>query len=244
MGNGCLDAGEKKGDEESHPYEEENAMKSHSKSLVMLGLLAFGAAQALAVDVTVDPAKTWYGYMNVFDAPVGSGAYQFGSPWGTPDLPATFSGSTLRLAPNTNVYNPADPYWTNPDGSGAKWMNANMYVEDPSLVGSSIHFQGQTVLNTFANGYSSKAFIKVLDPALGYATIAEVYAPLVNGQPFTLDLAVPNTPGLLPQYGFVTDGLDANPATVGSLGFVLIAPIPEPATIALGLGFVALLRRR
>jgi hypothetical protein len=196
------------------------------------------------VNVTVDPGQTWLGYMNVFELPVGQGAFVFGSPWGTADLPATFSGSVLRLAPNTNTYNPNDPFWVNPDGSGNKWMNANMYVEPPGLVGETINFAGQTLINSFVTGYTSQAFIKVLDPAQGYATIAETYAPLVGGQAFSLSLTVPNTPGLLPQYGFVTDGANANPATVGQFGHVLIAPIPEPASVLLLTAAAFLVARR
>ncbi|MFO0838123.1 MAG: PEP-CTERM sorting domain-containing protein [Phycisphaerae bacterium] len=205
-----------------------------------------GASVALAdVNVTVDPGQTWLGYMNVFDLPVGSGGYVFGSPWGTPDLAATFLGPNLRLSPNTNTYNAADAFWVQPNGAGNKWMNANMYVENPALVGQNIVFRGQTLLNNFAAGYTSQAFIKVLDPAQGYATILETYAPLVGGQNFTLSLLVPNTPGLLPQYGFVTDGANANPATVDALGSAIIGPIPEPASLLLvSLAGVVLLRRR
>lgn len=208
--------------------------------------LLWGASPSAAdVNVTVDPGQNWLGYMNVFELPVGGGAFLWGSPWGTADLPATFSGSVLRLSPNTNTYNPNDPYWVNPDGSGNRWMNANMYVENPGLIGQTVNFEGQTLINSFVEGYTSRAFIKVLDPAQGWATIAETYAPLVGGQPFSLTLAVPNTAGLVPQYGFVTDGANANPATVGLLGHVLIAPIPEPASLvllAVGAAFAA--RRR
>lgn len=211
-----------------------------------LGALLWAPSPSVAdVNVTVDPGQTWLGYMNVFELPVGGGAFLWGSPWGTADLPATFSGSVLRLSPNTNTYNPNDPYWVNPDGSGNKWMSANMYVENPGLVGQTVNFEGQTLINSFVEGYSSQAFIKVLDPAQGWATIAETYAPLVGGQPFSLTLDVPNTAGLVPQYGFVTDGANANPATVGLLGHVLIAPIPEPASaLLLVAGAVLIVRRR
>lgn len=210
-----------------------------------LALLVGAAAGTADVMVTVDPGHAWLGFMNVFELPVGSGAYVFGSPWGTADLAATFSGSSLRLSPNTNTYNPADPFWVNPDGSGNKWMNANMYVEDPALIGQTVHFTGQTLINSFVAGYTSQAFIKVLDPGQGWIAIAEVYAPLIGGQNFSLTLDVPNTPGLVPQYGFVTDGANANPATVGQLGFALLGPIPEPASgLLLVLGGVLFAARR
>ena len=210
-----------------------------------LGVL-FATAPALAetVNVTVDPAKPWIGWMNVFDAPGGvMGGYLWGSGWGTADLAATFAGPNLRLSPNTNCYNAADPYWVNPDGTGAKYMDANMYVEDTSLVGKTIAFGGQTLSNTFVPGYSSKAFIKVLDPAQGWSTILSVFADLPGGQPFSLSLDVPNTAGLSPQYGFVTDGLVANPATSYQLGAVVVTA-PEPASLlALGLLILGCRRR-
>lgn len=195
------------------------------------------------VTVTVDPAKPWLGYMNVFDLPVGSGPYLWGSPWGPADLTAVWQGPVLRLGPNTNTYNPADPYWVLPNGEGAKWMNANMYVEDTTLVGQAVTFAGQTILNSFVPGYTSQAFIKVLDPAQGWATVAQAYAPLVTGQPFSVSLTVDNTPGLVPQYGFVTDGANANPATAEQLGGVLVTT-PEPATAALLALGLLLVRRR
>jgi len=208
---------------------------------VLLGGMTAGLAET--VSVTVDPAQNWVGYMNVFDLPVGSGGYLWGSPWGTGDLAAVFTGDQLKLSPNTNTYNPADPYWTNPDGSGAKWMNANMYVEPADVLGKTLAFSGQVLSNTFVAPYASQAFIKVLDPSQGWITIAEVYAPLVAGQNFALSLAIPDTAGLVPQYGFVTDGANANPATVDALGCVIVGPIPEPATLAL-LGLAGLLIRR
>ena len=210
--------------------------------LVAAAVLALPALALANVAVTVDPGQTWVGYMNVFDLPVGSGGFLWGSAWGTADLPATFDGPELTLAPNTNVYDPNDAYWVNPDGSGAKWMNANMYVE-PGVIGDTIDFSGLCVENTFVADYTTDAFIKVLDPAQGWITILEVYAPIVDGQPFSLSLEVPNTAGLVSQYGFQTNGADANPATVDALGHVVV--VPEPSSLGLlALSAVALIRRR
>lgn len=210
--------------------------------VAMSATLCCAAPSFSSVTVTVDPGLNWIGYMNVFQLPVGSGAYVFGSPWGAADLQAVFDGPQLVLSPNTNTYNPGDAFWVNPDGTGAKWMNANMYVEDPTLVGQTVEFVGYTLSNTFVDGYSTHAFIKVLDPGAGWATIAEVSVPLVHGQPFALNLDVPNIPGLVPQYGFATDGANANPATVHQLGQVVV--VPEPAALVLLLSVATLVRRR
>ena len=211
--------------------------------VVAVALMALPAMSLANVMVTVDPGQTWLGYMNVYDLPENGGAFLWGSPWGTPDLPAIFDGDELTLSPNTNTYDPADPYWVNPDGSGAKWMDANMYVEDTSLIGETIDFVGLTLENTFVEGYSSQAFIKVLDPAQGWIVVAETYALLEDGQPFSISLEVPDTAGLVPQYGFMTDGANANPDTVGLLGHAVV--IPEPGSLCLlVLGGLALIRRR
>jgi len=209
---------------------------------VLCGVAAPASANVFA---TANPAANWLGYMNVFNLPVGSGGYVFGSPWGTADLAASFNVSTLRLSPNTNTYNAGDAFWVQPNGDGNKWMNANYYVEDTGLLGQTLTFSAQCVLNNLAQGYTSRAFIKILDSNNGYSTVSEVYAPLVTGQTFSLSLPIPNTPGFIPQYGFVTDGANANPATVIGLGQALIVPVPEPTSLALlALGGLMLTRRR
>jgi hypothetical protein len=122
-------------------------------------------------------------------------------------------------------------------------MEANYYVENTALVGHTMSFGGMVLVNNFVPGYTSQAFIKVLDSNNGWALVGSAYAPLVNGQLFSLQLDVANTPGLIPQYGFMTTGAVANPATVGALGFAMITT-PEPASLALLLGALALVSRR
>ncbi len=178
--------------------------------------------------------------MNVYEL---SGTSLWGSGWGVADLPAVMSGTTLTLGPNVSAYNPADPYWVNPDGSGNKKMEANFYVDTSSLGGNTVVFSGDVLAYTLVNPYSSVAFIKEFGP--GYSWIGMTTAPLVGGAAFsvTRDIAAGN----ITQYGFMTVGPDANPATVGQLGTAIIAVVPEPSSIALlGLGMLAttLLRRR
>src|SRR5262245_2569960 len=112
--------------------------------LALLGAATFASLPAPAqILVKVDTTKPWVGFMNVFELPANGGAYVFGSSWGTPALTAYVTGtSTLTLTPNTNAYNPTDGFWTNPDGTGNKNMEANFYVENTAL-------RGQTVTFTF-----------------------------------------------------------------------------------------------
>lgn len=222
-------------------------MTTKRLSVGLAGLLVVavcGTSAMANVTFTLDPAANWVGYMNVFELPENGGAWQWGSAWGTADLPAVFAGDQLTIGPNTNCYNATDPYWVQPSGLGAKVMEANMYVEDTSLVGQTAVFTGSTVEYTYVDGYETRAFIKVLDPDNGWGVVAEMYEPLTQGQAFSVTLAIPDTAGLVPQYGFITTGLDADPATVDALGHAVIAPIPEPASLLLVLVGVAALRRR
>jgi hypothetical protein len=208
-------------------------------SCLALGLVT--AFQAKAVQVNVDPASPWVGYMNVFNLPADGGAYMFGSVWGTADLRAAFSGNVVTLAPNTNTYNPADPYWVKPNGDGNKSMDASFYVQNDSLAGQSVNFIGNVIENSLIAPYTSVAFIK--DFAPDYSSSTSVTVPLTSGSFFSLTMAT--TAGHHIQYGFETIGPDANPNTAAALGIVTV--IPEPSSLALlclaGGAFLAYRRR-
>jgi hypothetical protein len=187
------------------------------------------------ITVYVDPSQSWSGYMNVFDLPVDGGAYEFGSTWGTDALPAVFNGAVLTLSPNTNNYNPSDPYWVNPDGSGNKTCDASMYVQNDNLAGQVVIFTGYCQANTVVSPYASTAFIK--DFNSGYGLNGSISIPLTNGQPFNFSLAT--AAGDHIQYGFETIGPVANPVTVASLGSVMVSGNTSPAiTTSLSGGMV------
>jgi hypothetical protein len=193
-----------------------------------------GAAVHLnAQTVTVDPTTLTSGFMNWSPAPGNAPGYggSSSSVWGISDLQASFSGSTLTLAPNINTYAPGNPYWVNADGSGANIMDANIYNETSgTYVGTTLTFQYDVLANTLVSPYTSIAFIK--DFAPDYSSFTEATANLTLGLG-TISLLTSANAGDHIQYGFETDGPDANPATVAALGSVIIGPTPEPSTLAL-----------
>lgn len=172
---------------------------------------------------------SWQGFMNVFELPVHGGGYVFGSPWATTDLVAEFNAAdnTLILSPNVNVWNPNDPFWVQPDGTPNKIMDAILYFQSDSLIDTDVVFNATCLSNTLTveplTGieYSSVAFINAFDA--NYNLINRVTADLITGESFTVTL---NTTGAAHvQFGFETIGPDADPATVATLGNVVIAGI-------------------
>jgi hypothetical protein len=210
-------------------------------SCTVLGAVANLNAQT----VTVDPTTLTSGYMNWTPAPGDAAGYggAGGGGWGVSDLRATFSGSTLTLLPNINVYAPGNNYWVNADGSGANIMDANIYNETAGMyVNTTLMFSYDVLANTLVSPYTSIAFIK--DFAPDYSSFTEQSAALTPGVG-AISLLTSANAGDHIQYGFETFGPDANPATVAALGSVILAPTPEPSSLALmGLGILGFLRFR
>jgi hypothetical protein len=174
----------------------------------------------------------------------------------------TIAGDQLVLQPNFNAYtdslganNAARAYWTNSSDGGAtpgplgnKWMNASTYSETASLAVPSYTLAGTVTSNSLNTGlYTAKAFIKVLDPNNGFATMLDDSVTLPASGPFVVTSNLSLYQGLLLQVGFSMDGLNANPADAVSYGSVGVSIVPEPSTYAL-LAFggcaAAALRRR
>lgn len=218
------------------------------------GCFALAAAAALTASPAL--ADGWVGYMNVFNNASGSqGGFVFGSGWGVSDLkttvitsnPGTISGDQLRLQPNYNTYvdNPGDPFWRDNAGAGPggnKWLEANTFVETNPLSGTSYTFSGTVDASDLNRSlYTPEAFIKVLDPGQGFATVLNDRITLPTSGPFTVTSDLSPYQGMILQTGFTINGLNANPVNEASFGGVTvsIAPVPEPAVAGLALAGLA-----
>ncbi len=192
------------------------------KSLLLtLFVSIFAFAAHAQTTVTVGPGMNWIGYMNVFDS---TGAnYMFGNTWAVEDMKTEVDSTngSMKLKPNYNTYDPADPYWSN-GAMGNKVMEANTLVESTSLGGEYFTFEGHVDEYTLDAGYTATAFIKVLDPNNGWATVLHATSPITAVGTFMVADSIPSTPGLITQYGFTILGMNANPVDEAALGYVLI----------------------
>ena len=227
-----------------------------AKSIFSAALLLGAALNSNAVTVTVDPAALTLGFMNVSELPVNGGGFVFASGWGPGDLVSSFAGNTLTLRPN-QIGDP-NPFWYvgggGPGQAGNKIMDASLYNETTGLnVGVNFIFTGNVLANTLNgavnpyNGttYSSVAFIK--DFVSDYSSFTSTTFALTPGV-FSISMLTSADPSHHIQYGFETIGSDiwATDSALGGGAFTaIIAPVPEPSTLALcGLAAVATLVRR
>jgi hypothetical protein len=211
-------------------------MKSLISSIVAGVLLTSAIAVNANTTKTIDPAAPWLGFMNVFELPSNGGGYVYGEGWGPADLVATFSGSTMKLSPNT--VGDTNSFWYTPMGqpgaTGNKIMEANMYVEtnDGSLSGQTLTFTGNVIANTLANSHTAVAFIKDFMPDYSSFTVSSV--PLSGTGVFSISLATAVDPTHHVQYGLQVTGPDVWVTDVAPYGNVQIAPVGgTPTSVAI-----------
>jgi hypothetical protein len=234
----------------------------------------FALTAVAALGATPTVAGDWIGYMNVFNNAAGSqGSFVFGSGWGFADLkstlvtsnPGTIIGDQLILQPNYNTYtnslsgtNADREFWTDstdggvtPGPNGNKWMEANTFAETNPITVPSYTFSGTVDSSDLDRGlYTPEAFIKVLDPGAGFATVLNERLLLPTSGPFTLTSNLSAFQGKLLQVGFTINGLNANIVNESAFGSVAVSVVPEPTTMGLaavgiaGLGGLVRARRR
>lgn len=197
------------------------------KNILLLIILIGGYPLINAQNtVTVDTSLEILGYMNVFETPANGGGYVFGQPWGVPDLKTVVDepNNTFTLQPNFNAWDPNDPFWVDPNtGEGNKLMEASTYVEDASLVGSELTFEGGTLSHTIDAAYEVIAFIKVFNADFSVQKIESTL--LTEGENFSITYTDIEPEDTHLQYGFQVTGINADPANEGALGSVVVGSL-------------------
>jgi hypothetical protein len=221
------------------------------KVLVVLALLAVTGIASADWIVDGDTFFPTNGWMNVSESPANGGAYLWGSGWGVDAL--RNSGTAGNLVLQTNVNCSDDNYAAWSGGTDLYWLPGNKTMEALGYIESGWgQYTGQNVTFNFvvgsnnlaAAGYTTEAFIKVLDAGGSWATTQQVYEPLtVGAHSLTLLNVDPGLANPSVQVGFRVVGLnDVSGSATAGLAAVIV---PEPATLALlGIGGLFLRRRK
>lgn len=204
-------------------------------TLCIFTVSQFSTAQTT---VTVNGSSTWVGYANVFQT--NGTTFEFGSGWGVPAIKSTVTASsnTIVLQPNFNCYADATTpdaiaFWRN-GTTGNKIFEGNTFVENSSLAGQVLTFNGTVTENTITSAHSVVAFIKGLNPANNYNADVYITTPLTTTGNFSITTGTAIPTGLIVQYGFTVKGLNANPADEAALGHVTVTAVgatPTPVDV-------------
>ena len=230
----------------------------------MLALAVAAAAGSVAtagsnVNVGIDPGSAnWLGFMNVYDL---AGNFQFGSPWGVPDLVANFDdgANTLTMSPNTigdpNEYwyqggrpgeDPNDPNDNGgPGAPGNKIMEANLYQEvaDGSLAGQTVTFSGNVLSYSLTDAHDVRVFIR--DFEAGFASSIDTFVDVDAAGNFSISQSITNDATRIVQWGIQVEGVNVWVTDVDPFGSVVFQTIPAPGAMALlGMGGLVAARRR
>ena len=175
--------------------------------------------------VGVDASADFLGFANVFETPANGGAFVFGSAWGVPDLKTEIDPAegTVTLFPNFNTYadNPDDPFWVDQmTGLGNKVFEGNTFVEDSTLLGKKVTFEGEVESFTLDGDYEVKVYIKVFNA--DFSELKEVSQPLTEAGTYSITFDNPEPEDAVVQYGFSVTGLNANPDDEAALGNVVL----------------------
>lgn len=188
----------------------------------LIAMLCVAMTSSAQNTVGVDVNASWVGYANVFEL---DGTYVFGEPWGVPDLKTVIDtgAETITLQPNFNAWGDGtDDFWVNQTtGEGNKNFEGNTYIEDPSLIGQELTFQGAVDVTTIDPAYVVNAFIKVFNA--DYSVLKIETEQLTEAGNFSVTYTNVEGSDAHLQYGFSVYGVVANPDDEAALGSVVVS---------------------
>ena len=143
----------------------------------------------------------------------------------------------MTLQPNFNNYGDGtDPFWVDQTtGLGNKIFEGNTYVEDNTLVGSQLTFEGSVSSYTISPDYQVFAFIKVFNADFSFLK-QENFEITTTGN-FSVSYTNVEASDAVVQYGFQVIGLNANPANEAALGSVVVGEPVAPDLVELPVTF-------
>lgn len=248
---------------ELHP---QDTMKLKNMIIIAAyGGISSAASAAVTVEVPNSTSSpNLESYMNVFflnnngDASTAQGGFAFGTGWGVADAVAIPNETTFTTTFIPNSVGDVSEYWyQNTSGAAAdpaapggpgqlgnKFMEANTYVSDDSLVGEEVTFVGNVSSFSLTNAHIFEVFIKDLAP--DYSSSNEASAVISETGSFSINLATDPSAGRHIQYGFRMKGENVWSTDVAPFGSVVVdqAAVPEPSSLLLGLLGMAFFARR
>jgi MYXO-CTERM domain-containing protein len=222
-------------------------MKTRITALCAAALLSTAAHAGTATTVQMDDSSApWLAYMNVFE--LDGTSFVFGQPWGIPDLNATFDDGASNMTFTPNTIGDPDPFWYQggggPGALGNKIMEANLYqqVDDGSLSGTTVTFEGVISSNTFTAAHEARLFIR--DFAADFSSSNDMFIDAVDGA-FSLSLDTIADASRHVQWGVQVKGENVWITDTAPFGSLVVRTVPAPGAFALlGLGGLTATRRR
>ena len=192
------------------------------KNYFTIALVFFLTSMGIAQNtVTVDASADQLGYANAFET---DGTFVFGDAWGVPDLKTIVdpANNTLTLQPNYNTWGDGtDPFWVNQATVlGNKLFEGNTYVEDNTLVGSELTFEGLVTSNTL-DGAGQLLFSVNNGPLEGgHQAVAAAFGGAFTSTALTGDAVLVTDEGTDPDENDACEPITNGPSLDGKIAII------------------------
>ena len=192
------------------------------KNYFTIALVFFLTSMGIAQNtVTVDASADQLGYANAFET---DGTFVFGDAWGVPDLKTIVdpANNTLTLQPNYNTWGDGtDPFWVNQTTVlGNKLFEGNTYVEDNTLVGSELTFEGLVTSNTL-DGAGQLLFSVNNGPLEGgHQAVAAAFGGAFTSTALTGDAVLVTDEGTDPDENDACEPITNGPSLDGKIAII------------------------